>query len=894
MAIAHEGVFCVLCLVCLALLCARAAPVQGRQDAGLVPFVLPWDDAAPGITNLSDWNHRPAGKFGPVRAGPDGHLYVGDERIRFFGVDLAFDGNIPRTEDAPKIAARMAKFGINIVRFHIMDMAPFPRGILARDAPHTRDLDPEGMDRLDYFIARLKKNGVYVNINTLVYRHINRHDGLPAEIEELRRPQDRNVVGFFHAPALELQREYARKLLTHRNPYTGLTYAEDPAVAFVEIHNENGLIHAWLGNRVEALPEVFLADLRRQWNKWLADRYGTAERLAEAWGRTAEPLGRRMLKNADFSDGLQGWYLEQPHGARATGANTGDVPPALEGTTSMRITVTRPAESGWPVRLQQARLPVEQDRSYTVSFWAKADEPVRMRVGIEEAHPPWHRLALPARAELTEKWQPFRFVFTTGATDDNARLIFDEYRPAGSFHLAGLSMREGGVEGLREGEAIEDASVPVFLPGTAGERTPEAQRDWMRFLWETEDAYWRTMQRYFKDELGVEALVIGTAIGCSTPNLMASTDAADTHAYWTHPAFPNRPWDPNDWYVRNVAMVNEAGGNLTGLALRRLLGKPHCVSEYGHAAPNTHGAEANPLYAAYAALQDWDYLSLSRYSHRAEWDIRHVGNYFDIDQSPVRMAGLIPAMAIFRRGDVQPAREQVVAELGKDDELRALPTGSPWQLVHAGTVGMPEEAALVHRVAIATEGQHVPADAVRATEVPAPGDRIASDTGELLWDVSAEGRGIVTVDTPRSKAVIGFGAGRRFDLGGIIVEPGDTRQDGFSAVTLTAMEGDLAGADACRMLVTAAGHFQNTDWGWERLGDERVTLRTSWGEAPTLVEVVPARIVLPAPAGEVRAWALDERGQRGEDIRVDADAEGRAVLRIGPPSRTLWYEVAVR
>ncbi|KPK58414.1 MAG: hypothetical protein AMK73_09335 [Planctomycetes bacterium SM23_32] len=355
-----------------------------------------------------------------------------------------------------------------------------------------------------------------------------------------------------------------------------------------------------------------------------------------------------MLTNAGFPHGLEGWYLEQPHGAQATGENTGDLPAPLEGATSMRITVTRPSQSGWPVRLQQAGLPVGQDRSYTVSFWAKADEPVRMRVGIEEAHPPWQRLAFPARAELTDEWQQFRFVFTTGAADDNARLIFDEYRPSGSFYLAGLSMREGGVAGLREGEAIEDASVPIFLPAKTGERTLEAQRDWMRFLWETEDAYWRAMRRYFRDELEVRALVIGTAIGCSTPNLMAGMDAADTHTYWTHPVFPHRPWDADDWYVENVSMLNEAGANLAGIALRRILGKPHCVTEYGHAAPNTHGAEANLLYAAYAALQDWDYLSLSRYSHRANWDVRRIWNWFDFDQSPVRMAGLIPAMAIFR------------------------------------------------------------------------------------------------------------------------------------------------------------------------------------------------------------------------------------------------------
>jgi len=69
----------------------------GRGDAGetLFPFVLPWDDATPGVTNLSGWLEKPAGKVGQIRVGEDGHLYAGAERIRFFGVDLALSANIP-------------------------------------------------------------------------------------------------------------------------------------------------------------------------------------------------------------------------------------------------------------------------------------------------------------------------------------------------------------------------------------------------------------------------------------------------------------------------------------------------------------------------------------------------------------------------------------------------------------------------------------------------------------------------------------------------------------------------------------------------------------------------------------------------------------------------------
>lgn len=128
---------------------ARAQDAVDRADvAALTPFVLPWDDASPGIADLSGWLHKPAGTFGHVQATSDGHLRVGDRRMRFFGTDLSHCANFPLKPDAGRIAARMAKFGINIVRFHIMDIAHYPDGPFHKDSPSTREFEPEAVDRM--------------------------------------------------------------------------------------------------------------------------------------------------------------------------------------------------------------------------------------------------------------------------------------------------------------------------------------------------------------------------------------------------------------------------------------------------------------------------------------------------------------------------------------------------------------------------------------------------------------------------------------------------------------------------------------------------------------------------------------------------------------------------
>jgi hypothetical protein len=920
-------------LIAVLVLTVAAGAIRAEEPAPLpapFPFVLPWDDAlarrnataregaAPSVANVSDWLPKPAGAAGRIRAGDDGHLYAGRERIRFFGVNLCFGASFPRHADAEKIAARMAKFGINVVRFHHMDNQPFPNGIRARDTRSTRELDPEALERLDYLVAQLKRHGIYANLNLLVSRPFNATDGLPAEIERLEW-KERAEVGFFYSPILELQKEYARKLLTHRNPQTGLTYAEDPAVGFVEINNENGLIQAWLSGHVDRIPEIFLSELRAQWNEWLRQRSGSTDKLRAAWNVKEEPLGAEMLQNGDFAAGLKPWRLEQHQGAQATAEFGGfrgagaeprsiatDSPrrghdPAAAGwpSNSVQITVTKPGTAGWHVQFNQAALKLQADRSYTLSFSAKADRQTSISVNAGQAHEPWLGLGLSSTANLTTQWQPFRFVFKASQSDDNGRVSFSGLgQQTGTCRFADVSLRPGGVIGLNNDERIEDGSLPVFLRSRFGERTVEAQRDWMRFLSDAEDHYWQAMYRYLKDDLKVRAVVIGTIVGCSTPNLMAKFDAVDTHAYWQHPQFPGRPWDSDNWIVDDKTMVNEPGGTLPGLALKRVLGKPHCVTEYNHPAPNTYSSEGFLLLAAYAALQDWDAIYAFAYSHRRDdWDVQRIPSFFDIDQHPAKMATLIPAVAMFVRGDVAAAREQVVAALDKQKETDLLRGSHAWNLVDAGMVGIPRETALLHRVCIDLAGaisNGVPSRIQSApTEIQPAARRFVSDTGELVWDLSEKGRGVVTVNAPRSKAVIGYGSGKRFELGNVVIEPGNTMQDGWSAITVTEMQPQRwPRTNARGWLITATGYTENTGMGWK--SPDKNSVGRNWGKAPSLVEGIRARITLPVPARRIQAWSLDERGQRKTVIPVQADGSGNAVVTIGPGYQTLWYEVAAK
>lgn len=262
----------------LAVVCALIHALAAHA-AELFPFVLPWDDATPSITNISNLLEKPAGLHGFVTA-KDNHLFTGDQRIRFFGVNMAFGGNFPAHADAEKVAARMAKFGINCVRFHHMDTGTAPSGLLQKD---RKTLDPESLDRLDYFVNELKKNGIYTNLNLHVG---NQYPGMPTYEGS---GYFKGVDNFF-PPMIEQQHAYATALLKHVNPYTKLAYTADPAVAFIEINNENGLVMEWNGKALDAMPDPYASGVFEAMECVAANEVwhpGKARRRVEPGGRAS-------------------------------------------------------------------------------------------------------------------------------------------------------------------------------------------------------------------------------------------------------------------------------------------------------------------------------------------------------------------------------------------------------------------------------------------------------------------------------------------------------------------------------------------------------------------------------------------------------------------------------
>ncbi|HMJ90816.1 MAG TPA: carbohydrate binding domain-containing protein, partial [Candidatus Acidoferrum sp.] len=697
----------------------------------------------------------------------------------------------------------------------------------------------------------------------------------------------------------ESQKAYARALLDRVNPYTKTSYTSEPSVAFVEINNEAGLVHAWLGGHVDTFPEVFLRELGEQWNAWLKQRHGTTAKLRLSWSAGEQALGVELLNNGDFSQQTKGWQLEQHSGAQAKATVAGsdvlvaprDGNDAQNGalrkvaTSAVEVHVNKPGSETWHVQFGQAGLKFETGQAHTVSFRAKSESPYAISVSVAQAHAPWSNLGLAAEAPLTNVWREFRFVFNAAQSDTNARVTFGRFGGEGAtISLANVSVKPGGVEGLRAGEEL--GAVPLFQKKTFGQRTPEAQRDFMRFLTDTEERYWVAMYRFLKDELNVKALVGGTIGGCSPLNVQAKMDWADTHAYWQHPHFPRKQWDMNDWIVNNKSMVNERGGTLPGLAMKRIHGKPHAVTEYNHAAPNTFSSEGFLLLAAYGAMQDWDAIYAYSYAHTristGAWNSRKITSFFDIDQHPTKMATLVSAAAMFLRGDVKASETGFKTKLLREAEVDFLRTASAWSLVD-GSKEIPKEAALLMKIAVVVDPL---VNTGKGTWNNLRATRFIADNGQLIWDISDPRRGVVTINSDATRGVIGYGGGKKFALRDITIEPGATMQDGWSTITVNSFGKSF--------LITATGLTENTGMGWKNA--EKNSVGRDWGTDPSLVEGVLAKITftnvpLRTP---VTAYVLDERGARRKALPVRRLNGNGISINIGPQWKTLWYEVEVQ
>ncbi len=304
-----------LTLFCLVLVAVN--PVQSQHtpesNTGWYPFNLS-NNSEPGVIGMQSWLDAPAGKHGFVQNRDDKLVFENGEAVKFWGTNICSRLPYVSAEKADSFVHFVAKYGINAVRFHKFSWYAYHNNT-------STEFNPELFERFDYFQAKLREKGIYYG-----WSHIYGHRVMPkdssrllaySEIKHLEYPwahlngSTSSLVNF--APDLqELSIDLTVNMLNHINPHTGLRYADDPALAFIEFQNEDNIFWSAIGRSLEQAP-TYRALLCRQFSQWLKDKYGSQTELEKVWGSENIPRGESIEKENIFPDpnhGLFSWEYE--------------------------------------------------------------------------------------------------------------------------------------------------------------------------------------------------------------------------------------------------------------------------------------------------------------------------------------------------------------------------------------------------------------------------------------------------------------------------------------------------------------------------------------------------------------------------------------------------------
>jgi hypothetical protein len=278
------------------------------------PFA-PQDYYAPEALNLTDWLDAPAGKHGFVQVNGKDFRFEDGTPIKFWGTNMA--GSLPfmAPDQAQDWVNFLAKFGFNAVRFHKFTWD-------ATDGQHSTLITAKNYENFDYLCQVLRNKGIYYG-----WSHIYGHRVRQGDSSRLLAYQELANTKFpwahlnattaslvnFAEDLQNLNIELTVNMLNHKNPLTGLRYADDPALAFIELQNEDNIFWSAIEATLKQTP-TYRALLCRKFSAWLAQKYQTQEALALAWQGEGLIQGENLAGQNIYptpNHGLFSWEYEQ-------------------------------------------------------------------------------------------------------------------------------------------------------------------------------------------------------------------------------------------------------------------------------------------------------------------------------------------------------------------------------------------------------------------------------------------------------------------------------------------------------------------------------------------------------------------------------------------------------
>lgn len=716
-----------------------ALGTEAQDMSTWYPF-QPDNEPGPSEIGMEDWNPEPAGAHGRVERIGDKLVYDGKE-IKLWGLNNTYGACAPEKEMADKRAALYRKFGMNAMRLHKYADGADWSGIQSADS--FVNLDPAGLDRMDYYIHTLKQNGIFTKLSPTFGVKIG-----PAEfgripyLEEVGKPSKgriRAAHGWVNLATeiQDLQIAQTLGVLNHKNPYSGMRYADDPAIFCVEIYNEDCVLFSGTNGKLQQSPTM-RSRHGKGFSLWLKQKYGNETAWREAWGAEAvvsgpANVGNEHLKNMIKTENVKGNFPAE----------------SLDAGTVV------PWGHYW---FYDAAMDPESDQAFL------------------------HQRLLDTMQYLIGLQNEFyaRFVKAIHATGFKGEIIGSNWQ-AGS--------------------------------------------------------------------------LVGHLLNLHSDHLVGMIDR---HNYF---GGGRGAWNGKSTFKDGTMLARPGMGSLSA-GFQQVANRPFMLSEWIHVQPNEYYVEGPAILGAYGwGLQGWDVSYI--FQNRDEGGFSSQLGLHAWDVTNPMVLGVYPAVSRqVRRLDVSEAPDTVtlsvhVPSLAQGRMGFSGKTAQSWDEKTFSTDKTPMEALAVTRVAVdfAEEYRETSEFDLRSH---LDGRTVVSATKQLRWTPAPEGQkkgGHFTIDTPATKAFVGFSpGGETFDLGdGVSITPAK----GFAAIYLSAQGKTDTIASAKQLIVTAIARGRNTGM---KLNDEENRI-VAKGKGPIVMEPIKAEITL-AKSGNATVTVLDHDGRR--------------------------------
>lgn len=224
----------------------------------------------PAPVQLGPKNVKPAGKQGRIVRDGDRLVFEGSrEMVRLWGVTASERSLFAlRDFEMRNLARLLAARGVNFVRIH--------------GAPYDEVTPGPLTDGIQRFAAAMKAEGIYLGIDWICTAtdRVRPEWGVPG----FRGGEGIQSLAYFSEAYQKHLRALGRNLLLAPNPHTGIPLAQDPAVGFVMIIDEDSPFF-WTFVP-EKMPAELREDIERAFGAWAARKHGSIEEALTAWGRT--------------------------------------------------------------------------------------------------------------------------------------------------------------------------------------------------------------------------------------------------------------------------------------------------------------------------------------------------------------------------------------------------------------------------------------------------------------------------------------------------------------------------------------------------------------------------------------------------------------------------------